>query len=209
MSPSKYVQQAVANCEQHLHTHFDGKYSLAKKAGNPFRASDNYEPELDVSEPLTPELASYFQSIIGVMRWMIEIGRVDIATEVSLLSSHLAMPREGHFEAALHVMSYLKCHHNTRLVFNPSYPNINHESFPENDWKEFYGSDIGQWFTPGSRCNFSSRWNLAHTQVVSNLGTRRSTATWITKIGKSSHAHRFLWVQLWCLPSGLFAAYVT
>ena len=21
-------------------------------------------------------------------------------------------------------------------------------------------SDIGQWFTPGSRCNFGSRWNL-------------------------------------------------
>ena len=36
-------------------------------------------------------------------------------------------------------------------------------------------SDIGQWFTPGSRCNFGSRWNLAHTQVVSNLGTRGST----------------------------------
>ena len=36
-------------------------------------------------------------------------------------------------------------------------------------------SDIGQWFTPGSRCNFGSRWILAHTQVVSNLGTRRST----------------------------------
>ena len=36
-------------------------------------------------------------------------------------------------------------------------------------------NDIGQWFTPGSRCNFGSRWNLAHTQVVSNLGTRGST----------------------------------
>jgi hypothetical protein len=36
-------------------------------------------------------------------------------------------------------------------------------------------SDIGQRFTPGSRCNFGSRWNLAHIQVVSNLGTKGST----------------------------------
>jgi hypothetical protein len=35
---------------------------------------------------------------------MVELGRVDIATEISPLSSHLAYPREGHLEAALHVM---------------------------------------------------------------------------------------------------------
>ena len=139
MSPSKYVQQAVANCEQHLKANFGGRYHLTQRAENPFKPSDNYEPELDVSEPLTPELASYFQSIIGVMRWMIEIGRVDIATEVSLLSSHLALPREGHLNAALHIMSYLKCHHNSRIVFDPSYPDIDYDSFPACDWKEFYG----------------------------------------------------------------------
>jgi len=68
----------------------------------------SYEPELDDSTPLDPDGASYFQMIIGVMRWMVEIGRIDIATEVSLLSSHLAYPREGHLEAALHIMAYLR-----------------------------------------------------------------------------------------------------
>ena len=34
------------------------------------------------------------------MRWMIEIGRVDIATEVSMLSSFLAMSRVGPSEVA-------------------------------------------------------------------------------------------------------------
>ena len=52
----------------------------------------NYEPELDQSAPLDPELASFYQSIIGVMRWMVELGCVDITTEVSLLSSYLAYP---------------------------------------------------------------------------------------------------------------------
>ena len=41
------------------------------------------------------------------MRWMVELGRVDIATKVSMLSSYLADPCEGHLEAAIHAMGYL------------------------------------------------------------------------------------------------------
>ena len=136
MSPSKYVQQAVANCRTHLKANYAGHYTLKKRADNPFPL--NYEPGTDLSEPLVPDLASYYQSLIGVMRWMVEIGRVDIATEVSLLSSHLAYPREGHLDAALHIMSYLGNHHNSRLIFDPSYPTIDYSSFPECEWKEFY-----------------------------------------------------------------------
>jgi hypothetical protein len=51
------------------------------------------------------------------MRWMVELGRIDIATEVSLLSSHLVCLCEGHLETALHIMSYLSQKHNTRLIF--------------------------------------------------------------------------------------------
>ena len=137
MSASKYVTESVKNCETHLNEIMHDKYRLTKSAPNPFL--QGYKPELDVSEPLNPEEASYFQTIIGVLRWMVELGRIDIATEVSMLSSHLAYPREGHLEAALHVMSYLKTKHNSRLVFNPSYPNINEDDFKTCDWKEFYG----------------------------------------------------------------------
>ena len=100
LSPSKYVNQAVRNCETHLKDHFDGRFSLPKGADNPFCMT--HEPELDDSTPLDLDAASYFQTIIRVMRWMVEIGRIDIATEVSILSSHLAYPREGHLDAALH-----------------------------------------------------------------------------------------------------------
>jgi hypothetical protein len=57
-----------------------------------------------VSTPLDPECSSFFMHLIGVMRWMVELGRVDIATEVSMLSSYLALPREDHLETALHIM---------------------------------------------------------------------------------------------------------
>jgi hypothetical protein len=55
---------------------------------------------------------------------MVELRRIDIATEVSLLSSHLAYPHEGHLETALHIMPYLRQKHNTRLIFDPTYSKI-------------------------------------------------------------------------------------
>jgi hypothetical protein len=92
MSPSKYVQEAVSNCEEYLTRECDGR-TLSRKAKTPFKSG--YRPELDISPELGPEQATYFQSVIGVLRWAVEIGRVDILMEVSMLSSHLAMPREA------------------------------------------------------------------------------------------------------------------
>ena len=95
----------MCNCAKHLDENYNGKYSLPKKAENPFRMG--YEPELDTLAPLDPDTSSYYQSLIGVLQWMVEIGRIDITTEVLLLSSHLAYPQEGHLKEALHVMAYL------------------------------------------------------------------------------------------------------
>ena len=55
-----------------------------------------YRPELDVTPVLEAEWASYYQSLIGVLRWIVELGQVDICLQVSMMSSHLAMPRKGH-----------------------------------------------------------------------------------------------------------------
>jgi hypothetical protein len=43
-----------------------------------------YQPELDVTKKLSPDDANYYQSLIGTLRWAIEIGRIDILTEVSI-----------------------------------------------------------------------------------------------------------------------------
>ena len=72
---------------------------------------------------------------------MVELGRVDIAVEISQLSSFLAMPRRGHMVSALHVMSYLKIKHNSYLVLDPTYPDITHSEFKsDQDWNSFYGN---------------------------------------------------------------------
>ena len=65
---------------------------------------------------------------------MVELGRVDICLEVSMMSSHMAMPREGHLEQLFHIFSYLKKLHNTELVFDPSDPVIDESQYERKDW---------------------------------------------------------------------------
>ncbi len=138
LSPSKYVAQAVKNCAKYLSDKLNNCFRLPWRADNPFPY--DYYPELDLSEPLDPECSSFYQHLIGMMRWMVELERIDIATEVSLLSSHLVFPHEAHIETALHIMSYLSQKHNTRLIFNPTYPKIDMGQFPQYNWTEFYGN---------------------------------------------------------------------
>ena len=75
---------------------------MPKRVDYPFESG--YCPELDVSPKLGPDELSYYQSLVRVMRQMIEIGQIDINPEASLLSSHSAMLRHQHLKAALHVM---------------------------------------------------------------------------------------------------------
>jgi hypothetical protein len=94
----------------------------------------SYHPELDVTDELEPTDASYYQSLIGMLRWIVELGRVDICLECSTMSSHLALPREGHLQQVFHIFAYLKKHHNAELVFDPSDPCVDEASFELKDW---------------------------------------------------------------------------
>ena len=120
----------MRNPQNYLKENLSDEYELIANALNPFPLG--YEPCMDVSPLLLPEEAFYFQTIIGVMRWMVELGRIYIAVKVSQLSSLLATPRQGHLVNALHIMYYLKIKHNSRLVLDPSYPGINMSEFKSN-----------------------------------------------------------------------------
>jgi hypothetical protein len=63
--------------------------------------STTYRPELDTSPELSPEVANWYQSAIGILRWAVELRRIDLTTEISMLATHMAMPREGHLIAVL------------------------------------------------------------------------------------------------------------
>ena len=51
-----------------------------------------------------------------------------------MISSHLALPREGHLEQVLHIFAYLKKYHNTELVYDPSDPVVHETDFERRDW---------------------------------------------------------------------------
>jgi hypothetical protein len=70
--------------------------------------STGYRPELDATPELHDRQANYFQGLIGVLRWVVELGPIDINASVALLSQFLAAPREGHLEEVFHVFAYLK-----------------------------------------------------------------------------------------------------
>ncbi len=76
----------------------------------------NYQPELDVSNELGPELSSHYLQLIGIAQWAIELGRIDIYHEVSLLSQYQVNPRVGHLEALYHVFAYMKSHLGSRGI---------------------------------------------------------------------------------------------
>ena len=73
-------------------------------------------------------------SLIGVLSWIVELGRGYICLECSMMSSHLAMPQEGHLNQVFQMFAYLKKYHNTEMVFDPSDAVIDEASFDFKDW---------------------------------------------------------------------------
>jgi hypothetical protein len=116
-SPSKYIQEAVKNGEEYFKTKYNLR--LTNKVTSPFPAG--YRPELDVTEALDEEEATYYQSQIEILRWMVEIGRVDIVTGVSLLASQLTLPRKGHLFQVFRIPAIMDVLSFTRVTLKSTY----------------------------------------------------------------------------------------
>jgi hypothetical protein len=93
MSAKGHIHAAIANVETELpqigktlHRKFDCVMSPA------------YRPELDMTPELSPEQTKYYQNLIGVLQWVVELGRIDIHVAVALLSQYLASLHQGHLE---------------------------------------------------------------------------------------------------------------
>jgi len=103
MSSDKYCTAMVNNIEDGLNKK---GLRLPTRCELPIR--HGYRPEMDCTAELKAGGLQFYQEIIGSLRRAVELGRVDILLEVSLLSKHLALPREGHLEQALNIVGYVK-----------------------------------------------------------------------------------------------------
>jgi len=133
MSSVKYLKAAIANVEQLLERRGQ---KLPTRCPTPM--TSGYHPSEDSSRELDGDEVRTYQEHIGVLRWAVEIGRVDILLEVALLSTHLALPREGHMEQVYHIFGYLKGSPRRRIFFDPTYPAIGESRFQKFDWEDFY-----------------------------------------------------------------------
>jgi hypothetical protein len=128
------VKNAVKNVKLLLQA--DGR-NLKSTAKSPF-PSTTYRPETDTTDECDAEGASRYSQLIGVLRWAVELGRIDMYTEVSLLSQHLALPRVGHLEAVYHIFAYLNKHEKSSIIFDPTDPIPITPKTAKPDWSSFY-----------------------------------------------------------------------
>jgi hypothetical protein len=75
----KYLQSDFHNVKEYL-VALLGDQKLTKKSSDPF--TGGYKPEFDESPELDSIRETFYQSQIGIMRWYVELGRIDIITEV-------------------------------------------------------------------------------------------------------------------------------
>src|SRR6476661_7082688 len=68
-----------------------------RKWNTPFY--EEYYPELDESEFISPDNITIYKSLLGSANWIITLGRFDIAYTTNMLSRYTMKPREGHLSA--------------------------------------------------------------------------------------------------------------
>ncbi|GFH50500.1 hypothetical protein CTEN210_06976 [Chaetoceros tenuissimus] len=143
MNCVEYLQGAISNVDKYLNE-CDSALKNYRDGKRPFPSS--YRPEMDVTPELDAEAMNRYQQYIGVLRWAIELGRIDMNTEVSCLSQHLASPREGHMHAVYKIFRYLQKNLSSnpgRMVFDGAYPDTDPKLFANSvtdpdEWNDFY-----------------------------------------------------------------------
>jgi hypothetical protein len=64
-------------------------------------------PEQDTCELLDMKGVKLYQSLIGSLQWIVQLGRLDITTAVMSMSSYCAAPRKGHLDRLKRIIRYL------------------------------------------------------------------------------------------------------
>ena len=134
MTSNRYIAEAIKTLEETLQK--KGAGCIPSKAPTPLPMK--YHPELETSAELNTADTKLYQEIISILRWSVELGLIDIALEVSMMSSHMAVPRIGHLQQLLHMIAYLKKVPKLTLAFDLRHPEIDEQRFDVHNWHNFY-----------------------------------------------------------------------
>ena len=97
-SSAKYIDAAIKTMEQALLTR---KIFIPTKAKHLF--ASGYHSDLDDSTELDANDTRFCQEMVGMLRWAVQLGRIDINLDVSLMSSHTKNSRLGLMNALIHI----------------------------------------------------------------------------------------------------------
>ena len=124
-----YCEAVIANMENTLTD--DGK--ILSHYGDGMRPyPSSFHPEIDTSPELDENGVHEYQQHIGVLRWVIELVRIDIMIDVSCLLQHMCAPRVNHLEAVYKIYHYMRNnlkHNWGRLGFDPTLQQIDDRFF--------------------------------------------------------------------------------
>ena len=119
LAANSYVKEAIKVAKLQVDKHGLEYPKIKRQSQVPF-SNSTYRPELDQSGECDAIKTHLYQNLIGVLRWICELGRVDILYEVSILSQYLASPRIGHVMEAVSIFYYLENHDRTWMVLDPT-----------------------------------------------------------------------------------------
>jgi hypothetical protein len=127
MEPKKYIEKMINSYERMFG-------SKPKQYSSPLEHGDH--PEIDTSKELEIEDIKRFQSMIGALQWVIQIGRFDVATAVMTLSSFRANPRQGHLDRLKRIYGYLYKMRNATIRVRTDVPD--YSALPDKvyDWEQ-------------------------------------------------------------------------
>ena len=122
-SAQQYVRDSVKNIKVRLKKdEFELNKKLSSVEYKPQQTFSNlkYKPESNTSAICNDNEARFYQNLIGILRWTVELGRINIAYEVSRLSQYLVNSRIGYLHQALCVFKYLDVHQENFISFDPT-----------------------------------------------------------------------------------------
>ena len=79
-------------------------------------------PEDDDTALLNDHYHKIYQQLLGMLNWLVTIGRFDISFATSSLARFVACPRQGHLDRLKHVFGYLKKWPNRRIRIDSGDP---------------------------------------------------------------------------------------
>ena len=123
--PRRYVNKILKSYERMFN-------EKPRKSRPPLEGGDH--PELDTSELCDDQQTKQFQTLIGQLKWLISLGRFDIAVHVMSLSRFRAQPRKGHLDRAKRIVGYLLFLPDGAIRFRTGEPDFSSLKDQEYDW---------------------------------------------------------------------------